>query len=500
MGVLRLILCLCLLLVISFSNAFGSGFTFDGLGVKARGMGGAFRAVADDWSAAYYNPAGYNLILDNMLAFNVAAFHNRYWITPDVKWAGIYETGFYNDQEIPNDHEILNVPQGGILARLPIFGGETVMGFSIMQLFDQNQMWEMYQNIPAHANTVIPSDQFGINLDAVAFQFTAARGFMEDKLSVGIGLSLIRGDLIYNDVVLRNNPMPAPISDRPHDKIPEWYKTTGNGWGYGYRLGVLYEPMDKMKIGLTYAGKSSIDITGTSEFKFYMGENMYTTSYITNQQFEEYVFVSGQKLSYESDFETTLDLPASIGGGISYQVTDRLLLALDAEMVFWSQFEGFEFAFTNYSAAQTEESYRDEGYLTASTYSNIQDLVKTDMSAPIAWEDAPKVMVGAQYKALSFMDVRAGFAADRTSIKWDNSGGVTQIPQFYDLGTKYTYSFGFGFEVDSWSLELATSYTTQPDMFVDRRVDQDDDGLMDNITADYRAENYQTVFGISYRF
>jgi long-chain fatty acid transport protein len=501
MGVLRLVLFLCLLLAISFTGAFGSGFVFDGTGVKARGMGGAFRAVADDWSAAYYNPAGYNQIMDNMLAFNLATFHNRYWISPDVKWAGIYETGFYNEQEIPNRHEILNVPQGGMLARLPVFGNEMVMGFSIMQLFDQNQMWEMYQNIPAHTDSIIPGEQFGINLDAVAFQFTAARGFMEDKLSVGIGLSLLRGDLIYNNVALRENPMEAPVSDRPHDKIPEWYKAVGNGWGFGYRLGLLYEPMEKMKIGLTYVGKSSIDLSGTSEFKFYMGENPYITNYITNQQFEEYLFLSGQKISYESDFETSLDLPASIGGGISYQVTDRLLLAVDAEMIFWSQFEGFEFTFTNYDAARTDQFYRDRGYLMdTTTFSHTRDLIETDMAVPIAWQDAARVMVGALYKPLTYMDVRAGFGADKSSIKWDNSGGVTQIPQFFDLGTKFTYSFGLGFEIDVWTLELATSYTTQPDMDVSRRVDQDGDGLMDNITAEYKADNYQTLLGISYRF
>jgi long-subunit fatty acid transport protein len=134
------------------------------------------------------------------------------------------------------------------------------------------------------------------------------------------------------------------------------------------------------------------------------------------------------------------------------------------------------------------------------TYSHAQDLIETDMAIPITWQDAARVMVGAIYKPLSYMDVRAGFAADKSSIKWDNSGGVTQIPQFFDLGTKFTYSFGLGFEVDVWTLELATSYTSQPDIDVARRLDQDGDGLMDNITAEYRAENYQTILGISYRF
>ena len=124
----------------------------------------------------------------------------------------------------------------------------------------------------------------------------------------------------------------------------------------------------------------------------------------------------------------------------------------------------------------------------------------TDLSVPIAWDDAPKLMVGADYQANNFLNVRAGFAADKSPIKWDNPGGITQIPQFFDLGTKYSYSFGFGFEVGVWKLDFATVYTHQPDITVSNVLDQDGDGLIDNIPADYSGDNYRTVLGVSYRF
>ena len=118
MGLLRYFAFCLILFSLAATGAFGSGFMFDGLGVKARGMGGAFRALADDWSAAYYNPAGYARIQDNILAGNVTFLHHRYAATIDYTHNG-YESGFINNQEIYNYHEILNVPQLGALARLP---------------------------------------------------------------------------------------------------------------------------------------------------------------------------------------------------------------------------------------------------------------------------------------------------------------------------------------------------------------------------------------------
>jgi len=505
MGAIRFFALLCLFLIMASANVFGGGFTFDGIGVKANGMGGAFRDIADDWSAAYYNPAGYYQIQDNQFAFNTAFFHNRYRITPDVFWKGDsgerYETGFFNGQEIANNHGVPHRLQGVVLARFPMFENETVIGFSIYSLYNQNQNWELMQLLPAHDDSAfLPDNQFGIKLDGTAYQLTMATGFMEDKLSVGIGLSLVRADLIYNNISLRNNPLPTPLSDRPHDKIPEFYRNEGDGLGLGFRFGLLYDVTEKMKFAFIYSAVSSIDISGRSRFEFYMGRNPNTLVYITSQQWEELLFMMGEVIEVISDFETTLDLPATVGGGLAYQINDKLTLSLDAEMVFWSKFKGFNFDFSNFEASGGPDIFRNRQVLTDTVYDRAQDMIFTDLTAPIAWRDAGKIMLGANYQATDFLDLRAGFSADQSAVDWDNPGGVTQIPQFFDLGTKYSYSFGFGFNIDVWSLEFATTYTHQPDYATNVNLNQDDDDLMDNITALYGGDNYRTVLGFNYRF
>lgn len=490
MGVLRLMAFCLMLIVLILPSAFGSGFTYDGLGVKARGMGGAFRALADDWSAAYYNPAGYNLIPDNQLAGNLAIFENRYTAITDITWDG-YESGFFNGVELYNKHEALNVPQGAVLARLPLpVLGEIMTGFSIMQIFDQNQSWEMFANIPVYSTAAISPKQFYNNLDVVAFQVTAAKGFNEDKLSLGVGLSLLRGDLVYNGLIMHDNPYAyeddptlSQIADRPYDKIPEWYSNDGRGWGFGYRVGMLYKYNENLSFGAVFSGQTNIDISGESEFRYYLGSNPSLAENYFDTTEERY-FLEGNVTDIEADFETTLKTPMTIGAGIAYTMLEnRLTLALDGEYIMWSQFDGFEFTYTNYVG------------LPRATLTRANDLMTGDITVPIDWDDAGRMMVGADYKVNDFANLRAGFSVDQTALKEQ-----TFIPQFIDLNTKYSYSVGFGVEIGFWHLDFATTYTHHKDLDVPNMSDVNGDGLMDNISAYYKADNYQTVLGISHRF
>ncbi len=358
-----------------------------------------------------------------------------------------------------------------------------MIGLSAMQLFDQHQSWNLYENLPVYSPAKFDAYQYGINLDVVAFQITAARGFMNDKLSAGIGLALLRGDLVFNNLAFRRNPMPAPISDRPYEKIPEWYSADGNGWGFGYRAGLLYKLNDKINAAITYAGSSSFDISGTTDFKFYMGMD---TSLQSNRNYsatsEQHLFVNGEVAELKADFSSNLHMPATLGGGLSCKVTEKLTVDLDAEMTFWSSFKGYNFTFSNFVG------------LKDTSFHNANDLFTANMSVPIEWKNATKVMFGADYKARSFLDLRAGVSYDQSPIKTE-----TFIPQFIDLGNKLGLNIGAGLTFGLWKIELATSYTHQKDLNVTDMV-IGNNGILENIPAFYRANNYQTVFGLTYRF
>jgi len=494
MGFFRFAAVLSLLLILSVPTVFGNGFIYDGLGVKARGMGGAFRAVADDWSAAYYNPAGYGWMPDNMLAGNIDIFHNRYSVTPNILWDETYPSGYYNDIEHYNLHRTENVPQAGIVFRLPVLE-ETVFGLSIMQTFDQNQSWSGvfgFDQVEAYGVRELPATQFENNLDVIAFQLTAARTFSDDKLSVGVGLSVLRADLRFTNLLQRQNPLLndeelSQYVDRPYENILEWTQNDGYGIGFGYRLGLMYKPDEKITLGLTYAGKSSVDIDGDNASVYFMPSNATLIDQNSTSWFptnEVYHFFAGDNINTVAGFETTLDIPGTIGGGISFQATEKLLLALDAEMVFWSQFEGFDFAYSEFSGLQD----------TSFHYIN-DSLIRKDYSFPVDWDNTMRVMVGASYQAKSFMELRAGFGFDQTPYTEDTGNLL-----FVDLGDKYYFSGGVGFDIGFWRIEVAGVYTHQPDLTVESAEDLNNDGIVDNFTGTYTADNFQTLLGFSYRF
>ena len=86
MGIVRFAAILLAIVAVVSLELSASGFENSGVGTKARGMAGAFRAIADDWTAAYYNPAGYAYAYDNQLGGNVALVHWRNELVPRYKW------------------------------------------------------------------------------------------------------------------------------------------------------------------------------------------------------------------------------------------------------------------------------------------------------------------------------------------------------------------------------------------------------------------------------
>ncbi len=488
-----------IILLLALSSAYGSGFTFNGIGVKAQGMGGAFRAVADDWSAAYYNPAGYGWIQDNMLSGNVAFFHDRYSVTPEFKWGDQFASGYFNDISIPNKHTINNVPQGGALIRLPVGDAEMVFGFSIIQSFDRNLDWTTifgFDGTEVYGVRELSTRQFYNNLDVVDAQFTAARTFLEDKLSIGIGIGLRRVDLKFSDFVLRrntllDNPTYASYIQRPFERIPEWYEVDGNGYGPSYRIGLMYAPNERTKVGLTFSGKTSITADGSGTSTFYMGDDpsLLSNNTLWTPVTEQYHFFAGENFVNTYDFKTKVDVPAVLGGGISYQFNEKLLLAADFEYVFWSQFKGFEFNQSNYNGIYSSDTtFRSFHYLSDS-------LMQRGVSYPVKWDNTIKAMAGANYQVNNYTQARVGFAYDQSP-----ASQTTLTPHFVDLGDAYTVSAGLSFDIEVWRVEIAGTYTHQPNLTVAGLDDVNGDGVIDDFPGTYKANTFQTVLGFTYRF
>ncbi len=503
MGIARFSAIVLTVLVLLASGIYASGFENSGIGMKARGMSGAYRAIADDWSAAYYNPAGYAWIWDNQLGSAWAFVHHRDEIVPDARWGGVYERGFFNDRINYNHHQILTNPSGGILLRLPV-AGETVFGLSAYQRFDQNITWKLFQPVRSYSDSVsLPGDQFSSNLDVVSFQVTAARELVPEKMSIGIGLQLMRADLVYSNIFFRENPITntpdEPIwdimQDFPYDRIPQWNKNVGRGWGFGLNAGIVTKVNEKLRAGFSFNYPFPITVSGTAQSEFYLPDN-YTqwhesdSAQVNNPGTVGQLFLSGAVVRPQYDFEVDLDLPPSFGLGLSYQATERLTVALDAEYTLWSQYEGLSFTYTNatnlFGPADTSELVRN--------------FFTEDVSAPADWANAAKIMVGLAYEFPKFLTpdlgltVVGGASADQSPTR--DSKELT--PQFIDTRNKLGFSLGGIVHIQQWDLGLVTSYTRAQSG--EANVLKMDGESFASLAGDYRAETYETILSFNYRF
>lgn len=501
-------------LVLLASGIYASGFENSGIGMKARGMSGAYRAIADDWTAAYYNPAGYAWILDDQFGSAFAFVHHRDEIVPDVRWGGVYDRGIFNDRVNYNNHQILSNPSAGLIFRLPgtgdsvvaspdgssgLSGSSMVFGLSAYQRFDQNITWRLFQPSPSYNDSIaIPGDQFSTNLDVVTFQLTAAKVLVPEKLSAGIGLQLMRADLVYSNVYFRTNPITNSPSDPlyddmqdyPYDRVSQWNKNNGTGWGFGLTAGVLLKVNEKMRAGFSANLPFSMTVSGEAQSEYYMPNNPdlassggYTPGTVQG------LFISGGVVKPNYDFEASLDLPPSFGLGVSYQATERLLVALDAEYTMWSAYEGLEF----------EYSEATNLFGPADTSAMARDFFSSNVSAAADWDNAAKLMLGAAYEIPQFLTpdlgltVVGGVSADQSPAR--NSKQLT--PQFIDTRNKFGLSLGGIVHIQRWDLGFVTSYTKQQQGDINRFA-MDDEFV--SFPGDYKAETYETILSFNYRF
>src|SRR4030066_1614033 len=82
---------------------WASGMSLN-VGAKASALGGAFRGLADDWSAAWWNPAGLAYLKKSEANSILSIIVPRQKYEPNVLIGGSYPVGYRNNQDrVPDD-------------------------------------------------------------------------------------------------------------------------------------------------------------------------------------------------------------------------------------------------------------------------------------------------------------------------------------------------------------------------------------------------------------
>ena len=250
------------------------GFRLPNQDPEAIARGDAFAATADNPSAIYYNPAGITQLEGGNLRMGL------YAISPgvDYKSAGGVSASMNSDfQPVPQFYFVYS------LTNLPIsLGLGTYAPYGLSGDWGNNTPF----NTAAESGSLL---YLSIN-PVIAWRINS-------QLSIGIGPTFN-----YSTVSLKNAFYYSPFLP------PGQFSVDGDGWGYGFNAGVLWQPHPMWSFGVNYRNGTDIDYHGHSEFN----------------PIHSATATSG-----------TLHFPQFVVGGISFRPTENWNLEFDLDWTDW---------------------------------------------------------------------------------------------------------------------------------------------------------------------
>jgi long-chain fatty acid transport protein len=436
---------LFLALSLMTGSVFGGGMALSGIGAKAISMGGAFRGLADDWSAAYWNPAGLAQLENSELGVSLSILSPRPQVNSNITYNG-YDVGYKNGvTRYTNDKNYL-VPNVAGFFQVPA-PANIKAGVAVYVPYALGSEWDLFDPIYNDVVEEYPFWDHKAELRAVDIHPTIAKAFMDNKLMAGFGISFLKGTIDFRKVYLSATPFP-----RPHDNIAVDAQMHGEGWGYGANFGLLYKLSDKLQVGISGKTPTTLNFDkGTFKSAMYGVNNpdlkeellSHATSHAESLSIG-FVFPDNRIAArWERDANGKLKLPGDFGIGIAYDVNLKLKITCDVTYTLWDRLDSIVI--------------HVEG-----TQSPIDTSAASDLVIRTLYENTFRFSIGGQYKVSDPWTLRAGFYLDPSPIP--NSYFT---PLITDVGTKYSGNLGIAYKLrGGWE----AAYTLEYVYFAERDV------------------------------
>ena len=328
-----------------------------------RAMAGA-GVVGDDLSAVHYNPAGMTLLSGTRMQATGT------WVAVNLDYegdSGQSENGRLKGQIIPAGfitHQINDSLWAGLGLTVP-YGMGTEFG----------EGWEGRER---GTESMILTFDINPNL---AWK-------VNEKLSVGGGVSLQ-----YAKAELGSGRI---VSENGHTINSN---VKGDSWAWGWNVGVMFQPVETVRLGLAYRSHIAHNAEGHTDVK--------------------------GPLNLTSDMKVRIKTPDTVTLSATWEATDALRLSGTARWSKWSNFRSL----------------------------NVQnlDLAGTKLGTTVVennWDDTWFFSVGADYKLNGQWTVRGGVAYDQGPV--ENQYRMAVIPDtdrvWFSGGASYKYTDNLTFD------------------------------------------------------
>ena len=290
-----------------------------GSGARAAGMADAFVAIADDATAASWNPAG--LVQLERPEISVVGSFNAVFEEFSAPW----------HPELKGEQDVSNYDLNYLSVAYPlpflVLGRNAIVSLNYQRKYDFSRDFVTDYN-KAYVTSQRPLllyKQWDFKQDGGLSTLTPAFAIeLTHRLSVGVAVNFWRSSLLSEngwDQSIRRESVNFAGSWMTY-RQKETTESYSDFSGENFTLGLLWNPNDRWSIGLRY------DTAFTGEVDYELKEWTIYTGFINDLD----VVASVRKHKRHVRFPDTLAL------GAAFRPTDRLTLALDIARTDWNDF------------------------------------------------------------------------------------------------------------------------------------------------------------------
>ncbi len=385
------------------------------------GKANAVTASINDVTAVYFNPAGLTSLKGNWVSAGGTL------ISPSTDYTS--QAGIQSSKE----PQIFYPPN--FYAGTYLKDKNLAFGLGIYAPFGLGSKWSNTGSLRYEA-TETDLKVFNIN-PTIAYRFNST-------ISIGGGINYEKLFVTYD----KQNPWSAfggTADGKTH--------LTGEGAGWGYNLGILISPTEKIEIGVAYRSRVHIDVNGEAELSNINGASPLST-------------FGGSE--FKSDASLPLDLPDTLFVGIAYKLFDRLTVEFDFDWSGWSSYQQLKF------------DYVDE-----------RPPFLTDTTIRKNWKDVLTFRTGLEYSLSDKFKIRTGYAFDPNPVPDD-----TFEPRITD-SDRHQLTIGTGYRFGRVIVDVA--YMA---VFFEKRAITDNTvgNPFTDVNGTYESFSHLLGLNISYQF
>ncbi|MCM1066959.1 MAG: outer membrane protein transport protein [Muribaculaceae bacterium] len=428
---------------------------FDNFGyVGVANFGGVFRAL--QWGVSYNRVASYDRITSghvnpapSSLSNYVASYTdgvNSGDLLPGENYDPYYDPAYYDNQgpvymdwlSILSYQAFMMSNTAGSDTKYAGLGQNGTVGDALFRQRERGYIDEYNIDLACNINDIV---FLGMGVGIYDLSKTIESNYSES----------LAGALVYDKTTdaLRTGNAGFGIANRQHI----------SGSGANFKFGVVVRPIEMLRIGaaihtptylrLTHSGYADAVYTYTPD-----GGKTYSNDPANIKYVDKLDDALGTP---EYSYKSRLNTPWRFMIGASAVIGSKFILSADYERVAYPDMKLKE---ENYSDYDYDYDY---GWSTGGYTDN--KLANADVKK--YFQAANIVRIGAEYRVLPFMSVRAGYNWQGSAVKSETYNGGTTV---YTSGTNPAYTFdgdtqnfclGVGFRVRSWYIDLAYQHTRQ---------------------------------------